>query len=112
MDNALVFFMANPAGCQAIKGALEDFCAASRAMVNLQKSFMILSPNVTVCFKELLKGCLEVDVKKELGKYLGLPIMFSSSKSKDFGFFIDAVNDRLSSWSTKCFVAGRKIGPH
>lgn len=85
-DDALVFFKTDPSSCKIVKGVLDDVCQASGEMVNLQKSFIILSHNVPSCIKAIFRASLGVKPKSEFGTYLGSPVVFSSSKVRDFLF--------------------------
>lgn len=108
-DDALFFIQADKDGCNNLKATLEKFCDISGEVVNLSKSSIIFSPNISDEERKERKDIMAVTIKSDIGIYLGSPISFSNSKTKDFQFLCDKVSARISSWSASTLTQAGKL---
>lgn len=58
-----------------IEWILAKFCDTSGQMVNISKSKLYVSPNIDLSFGEQLSDGFGIYITKELGVYLGMPLI-------------------------------------
>ena len=66
----------------------------------VSKSRVFFSPNVDVDTRESLCDILGFRSTPNLGKYLGIPLKHSRSRSFDFDFVLDRVKLKLAGWKS------------
>lgn len=69
-----------------IRGILRDFCDASGQKVNLAKSKVYFSPNTNDGLATSLSQELGVNITKDLGMYLGAPLLHQRLSKDQFTF--------------------------
>ncbi|KAL0455818.1 UNVERIFIED_CONTAM: hypothetical protein Slati_0921000 [Sesamum latifolium] len=83
---------------------------ASGLKINLEKSAMIFSKNVTPTSREHLAAILGVKVEERHAKYVGLPTIVSRSKRKVFDGIKDRIWSKMQGWvAKKRSQAGRVV---
>ena len=84
------------------------FCGASGQKVNLEKSVIFFSENV---HRDLANSIIhESGIKgtKQLGKYLGMPVLQKRINKETFGEVIEKVSSKLAGWKSRFLsLAGR-----
>ncbi|KAL0360875.1 UNVERIFIED_CONTAM: hypothetical protein Sradi_3772000 [Sesamum radiatum] len=97
-DDTLLFCQATYGAMEGVGRILKEFKAASRLMVNLEKSSIAFSHNVLDDLKENLASTLGIPVVARQDKYLGLWELVGCSKKEIFQNLKDWVSARLQSW--------------
>jgi hypothetical protein len=109
-DDLLLCAEASSSCCTTITRILEDFCLQFGQKVNLSKSKVFFSHNVSPILRHHLCGILGVTSTPNLGKYLGFPLRPNGRSTRDFDFVVEKVQAKLSSWKAKLLsLAGRVI---
>nr|XP_025611899.1 uncharacterized protein LOC112705278 [Arachis hypogaea] len=107
-DDLLLFVEASTNQMNVVKGVLEEFKLASGFQVNISKTSIFFSKNVTGQTKEEIKnqsGFIEADC---LGRYLGAMLTNARKGKEKFKNLIDKVAGKLKGWKSSCLsFAGR-----
>lgn len=83
---------------------------ASGQLINLEKSSVIFSKNLTCKQKQEIYSALGGMAEVKQGKYLGLPMVISRTKDQIFGYIRDNIKRRLDSWKKKFLSpAGKEV---
>lgn len=107
-DDLILFVEASVAQVRVIRKVLETFCLASGQKVNLEKSKKIFSKNVSRDMEGLISAASDIGCTRDLGKYLGMPILHKRLNKDTYGEVLERVSSRLSGWkSTTLSLAGR-----
>lgn len=81
-----------------IRNILDDFCRASGQKVNLSKSLVYFFNNVNEDLAASLSHSLGITCTKDLGRYLGFPLLHQRVTKQTFSFLLDKMRSKLSSW--------------
>ena len=73
-DDLVLFAKANLKNSQSIKDVLESFCELSGLKVNLLKSKIFFSPNVSQISRDSICETIGFEATSNLGKCLGFPL--------------------------------------
>ncbi|GAU25475.1 hypothetical protein TSUD_71290 [Trifolium subterraneum] len=93
-----------------MKNILSTYEFASGQSINLQKSEVYFSKNVSAPIKNSIASLLGVQQVMGTGKYLGLPSMVGRSRKATFKFIKDRIWKKINSWSSRCLSqAGREV---
>ena len=107
-DDLILFAEASVSQVRVIRDVLETFCRASGQKVSLPKSKIFFSGNVTRERGELISRESGISSTRELGKYLGMPILQKRINKETFGEVLEKVASRLSGWKKQTLsLAGR-----
>ncbi|XP_019094473.1 PREDICTED: uncharacterized protein LOC109129898 [Camelina sativa] len=107
-DDLILFAEASVAQVRLIRGVLESFCLASGQKVSLEKSKIYFSNNVSREMEQLISAESGIGSTRELGKYLGMPILQKRINKDTFGEILERVSARLSGWKSRSLsLAGR-----
>ena len=110
VDDCFLFFRGNINQAEKMKNILAFYEKASGQAINLQKSEIFCSRNVSTAEHNNIANILGVQVVLGIGKHLGLPSMIGRSKKATFNFIKDRVWKKINSWSSKCLSkAGREV---
>ena len=109
-DDCFLFFKAQESEAMHMKNILATYEAASGQSINLLKSEMFCSRNVSDELRQSLADTLGVRQVLGTWKYLGLPYMVGRRKKSTFKFIKDIIWNKINSWSSRCLSqAGREI---
>ena len=97
-DDLVLFTKADHKNCQSVKEVLESFCDLPGQKVNLNKSKVFFSPNVSPTLCSEFRAVFGFESTPNLGKYLGLPIKHIGSLSQDYDFVVKRVQSKLIRW--------------
>lgn len=86
---------------KTVKQCLKLFCLASRNMVNVEKTKMIVSKNVHISRAQGLERVTRYGITDDLGKYLGVPILHSRQTKATYEYLVEKVQKRMSSWKAQ-----------
>ncbi|MCH87437.1 CNGC5-like protein [Trifolium medium] len=89
---------ANANEAQHLLRILKEYEKASGQQINLAKSEVFISNNMSSAAKEDLANILGVRHAIGTGPYLGLPSMIGRSKKDTFNFIKDRIWKRMNSW--------------
>ena len=108
-DNFMLFARANSQNCVAIVEVLDNFCKLAGQKVNLAKSRILFSPNVSKRCKRSICRKLGINATQNLGRYLGFPLIYQGRNGDAFNFLIDKVQKKLSGWKAKFLSKAGKL---
>ncbi|KAL0453569.1 UNVERIFIED_CONTAM: hypothetical protein Slati_1335000 [Sesamum latifolium] len=100
-DNTLIFCQATSNAMACIKRLLESLERALGLKINLEKSAMVFSINVSSTARENLAAILGVTVEERHAKYLGLPTIIGRSKREVFDSVKDRIWSKMQGWAVK-----------
>ena len=107
-DDLILFAEASLTQIRVIREVLEKFCKASGQKVSLPKSKFFFSSNVTRERGERISRESGIASTRDLGKYLGMPILQKRINKDTFGEVLEKVASRLSGWKKQTLsLAGR-----
>ncbi|GAU45528.1 hypothetical protein TSUD_400750 [Trifolium subterraneum] len=109
-DDCFLFCRANVAEVNELMRILHTYETASGQEVNLVKSEVFISRNMSQAAKEYLSRILGVKLVLSTGIYLGLPSMVGRSKKAIFSYIKDRIWKRINSWRGRALSkAGKEI---
>lgn len=97
-DDLILFAEASVNQIRVIRKVLERFCTASGQKVSLEKSKIFFSSNVSLDLEKLISDESGIKATRDLGKYLGMPVLHKRINKDTFGEFLEKVSSRLSGW--------------
>ncbi|KAG7579838.1 Ribonuclease H domain [Arabidopsis thaliana x Arabidopsis arenosa] len=97
-DDLILFAEASVAQIRIIRRVLERFCIASGQKVSLEKSKIFFSENVHRDLIKLISDESGIQATRELGKYLGMPILQKRINKDTYGEVLEKMSTRLSGW--------------
>ncbi|KAG7591715.1 Zinc finger CCHC-type [Arabidopsis thaliana x Arabidopsis arenosa] len=107
-DDLILFAEASVSQIRVIRRVLENFCRASGQKVSLEKSKIYFSENVHRDLEKLISDESGIKSTKDLGKYLGMPVLQKRINKNTFGEVLERVSTRLSGWKGRMLSqAGR-----
>lgn len=101
-DDNIVFCRAKPNEAKTVMDILNHYQEISGQKINLDKSEMIFSPNISQTYKHQIQTYLPIKISDSIQKYLGMPTQFGRSKEQDFHFIMDKIWKKLKGWKEKC----------
>ncbi|XP_039042210.1 uncharacterized protein LOC120181045 [Hibiscus syriacus] len=94
---------------QYMKGCLDEFSRAAGVEVNLLKSKLFISPNISSSTAQYLSELCGIPLTDNLGTYLGVPIIHKRVNAGTYDSLIEKVMKRLAGWKGRVLtMAGRK----
>lgn len=107
-DDLILFAEASISQIRIIRKVLERFCEVSGQKVSLEKSLIFFSENVHRDLAHQISNESGIKDTKELGKYLGMPVLQKRINEETFGEVIEKVSSKLAGWKKKFLsLAGR-----
>lgn len=107
-DDLILFAEASVAQIRVIRKVIERFCVASGQKVSLDKSKIFFSENVHRDLAKQISDESGIKSTKDLGKYLGLPILHKRINKDTISEVIERVTSRLAGWKGRFLsMAGR-----
>ena len=107
-DDLILFAEASIAQIRVIRKVLERFCGASGQKVNLEKSVIFFSENIHRDLANSISNESGIKGTKELGKYLGMPVLQKRINKETFGEVIEKISSKLAGWKSRFLsLAGR-----
>ncbi|CAA7023532.1 unnamed protein product [Microthlaspi erraticum] len=97
-DDLILFVEASVAQVRVIRRILEQFCVASGQKVNLEKSKIYFSENVSRDMGKLISEESGIGATRDLGKYLGMHVLQKRINKDTFGEVLEKVSSRLAGW--------------
>ena len=100
-DDMILFAEASIAHIRVIRKVLERFCGASGQKVNLEKFVIFFSENVHQDLANSISHESGIKGTKQLGKYLGMPVLQKRINKETFGEVIEKVSSKLAGWKSR-----------
>lgn len=98
IDDCLLFTEAKSSQVQLVKEVLDIFCKASGLKVNLQKSRFMSSNNISHVKIQKFASISLFQHTRQIGHYLGFPMLQGQTRNRDFNFILERINSRLAGW--------------
>lgn len=112
-DDLLLLAEASTIQAKVLSSVLDSFCYSSGAKVNNTKTQVFFSKNVSHKEAHNIGKLLGYTKSKDLGKYLGMPLLHSRVTKKTYQDIIKKVDKRLSGWNAlHLSLAGRVTLAH
>ncbi|WJX23528.1 hypothetical protein P8452_12731 [Trifolium repens] len=109
-DDCFLFCRANIAEATHLMSLLDIYSAASGQEINLSKSEVFFSRNLSKAAQDDLSGIMGVKHVLGTGTYLGLPSMVGRSKKSTFGYIKDRIWKKINSWRGRALSkAGKEV---
>jgi hypothetical protein len=107
-DDLILVAEASSDQSNLIRSILKEFCDASGQKLNLHKSQVFFSNNVSGDLASTLSRDLGIEITKDLGVYLGAPMLHRRASKSDYEFILDKMRKKLSGWKANSLsFAGR-----
>ncbi|XP_013739955.2 uncharacterized protein LOC106442870 [Brassica napus] len=107
-DDLILFAEASIAQIRVIRKVLESLCGASGQKVSLENSLNYYSENVHSDLASAISHESGIKGTKDLGKYLGMPVLQKMINKETFGAVIEKVSSKLVGWKRRFLsLAGR-----
>nr|XP_027081023.1 uncharacterized protein LOC113703745 [Coffea arabica] len=100
-DDSLIFCKADTSQAEEVLRILEKYGKGSGQMINMDKSSVFFSKNVTQEDQEEICSRLGNIRRVHQGKYLGLPMVITRTKEQIFGYIRDKCQKKVSNWCNK-----------
>ncbi|OMO84846.1 reverse transcriptase [Corchorus capsularis] len=108
-DDLMLFGPASEEQVNLIMDVLLDFGKASGLEMNLLKSKLWVSPNISKQQAGRLSSLCGIPLGQDLGTYLGVPIIHTKVTRSTYSYVIDRVLKKLANWKGKVLsYAGRR----
>nr|XP_027088580.1 uncharacterized protein LOC113709937 [Coffea arabica] len=107
-NDSLIFCKAEREEARELIQILRKYEKGSGQSINLEKSSVFFSSNVSHQRKvEVIQSLGTIQVATQ-GKYLRLPMVITRSKQQVFGYIKDSISRRMNSWKNKLLSQGGK----
>lgn len=107
-DDSFLFCDSSLSEVSSLKNILQTYEEASGRAINLNKSAIAFSKNVSSSLKLDISNLLGVFTTIGEGKYLGLPSMVGRTKKAIFSYIKDRIWRKIQAWSHKSLSKARK----
>ena len=107
-NDQFLFARARETDADGIMECINLFSTWSGQKINLSKSVIMFSKNVSPLHKGLLANILGINAANRREKYLGLPLVSGKEKRLALQEVIDKVNSRLQGWKMKVLSQAAK----
>ncbi|CAN1188671.1 LINE-1 retrotransposable element ORF2 protein, partial [Linum perenne] len=109
-DDTLIFGKATLSEASQIKLVMQRYCYLSGHAVNDDKSALFFSANTPEEVKLAISEALNIPTDTKLGKYLGMPAEWGTSKTSTFKYLLDRMQSKAESWTSLLLShAGREM---
>ena len=102
-DDSFIFVRSSLQECLQVKELLRSYEQTSGQAVNLTKSSVAFSNNLTEFDVQLLADCLGMEMVDFHERYLGLPVLVGRSKKATFAYIKDRLWEEVE-WMARLFV--------
>lgn len=110
VDDSIFFLDGKIQECQNLAAVLHQYCFASGQAINLKKSGIFFSRGCPQSLRDNMVRETRVPEIGNMGKYLGIPSNWASSKKEIFAWILGRINMKLEGWKEKLMSkAGKEI---
>lgn len=106
-DDYLFFFQNDNCSLPNLKNTILWYCSISGQSINLTKSDLFCSPNISLDDQQSLAAALQVNLVQNPSRYLGINFKFRGRRVADFLDLVDRVQTKLQGWKAKLLT---KVG--
>ncbi|CAA7024106.1 unnamed protein product [Microthlaspi erraticum] len=99
-DDLILFAEVSVAQVRVLRKVLESFCRASGQKVSLEKPKIFFSSNVSRELEKEISDASGIQSSRDLGKYLGMPVLQKRMNKDTFGETLARVSSRLVGWKS------------
>ncbi|CAM8966334.1 unnamed protein product [Rhodiola kirilowii] len=108
-DDSVIFLRARLEDVANLRRILALYEEISGQKVNVNKSEICFSCNVSPDLKDRICEMLEMKQVAKFSKYLGMPVVFSNNKTEMFSFIINKVWQKVQGWKEQTLsMAGKE----
>ncbi|XP_019085377.1 PREDICTED: uncharacterized protein LOC104714891 [Camelina sativa] len=107
-DDSLFFFKADKEQCGVVLDILKQYEAVSGQQINFAKSLVQFGHTVDDRVRSELHGVLGISNLGGMGSYLGIHESLGGSKTKNFSYVRDRLQNRTTGWTAKLLSKGGK----
>ncbi|CAL1413222.1 unnamed protein product [Linum trigynum] len=100
-DDFFLFAEAEGRQIDIIRKCLDDFCSSSGQKVNLSKSTIMISPNVSRDRRQRLENRAGIPTTTDLGKYLGIHTINGRVSKARYKELTVRIQKHLANWKTR-----------
>uniref|UniRef100_A0A2N9G4J9 Reverse transcriptase zinc-binding domain-containing protein n=1 Tax=Fagus sylvatica TaxID=28930 RepID=A0A2N9G4J9_FAGSY len=100
-DDVILFCKAKFHEVNSLVRCINTYCEWSGQKVSIEKSGFFTSKGVHAQFTMQLRNTWGFKKLPQHTKYLGVPLFLSNNKTKDFHYFQERLESRLSGWKSK-----------
>lgn len=108
-DDLLLFSKASPSFCSQILTTLQTFCSWSGQSINSGKSLVMFSRRIDPSRKALLSHILALPEGREMGRYLGVPLITGRLRPHHFSDLQARILARIGGWRNRLLSLAGKI---
>lgn len=101
-DDSILFAKASVQECSVIADIISKYERASGQRVNLEKTDVVFSKNVSAIRRQEIVATLGVNEVAKHEKYLGLPTIIGKSKKVIFAGLKERIWKQIQGWKEKC----------
>ena len=95
VDDLLLLAEASSDQARIVNSILEDFCISSGAKINITKTQLFFSKNIHNVEASRIGNFLGFIITKDLGKYLGMPLLHSRVTMNTYHDIVNKVEKQL-----------------
>lgn len=107
-DDCIIFLKATYKNACNLRKILDIFCRWSGQVISEPKSTLLTSENLGKSFSRGMANALKVQLAKNPGKYLGIPLQWGRISEKTYSEMTEKMINKLQGWKTKNLnIAGR-----
>lgn len=107
-DDIILFAEASFDQILVVRDCLDCFCAWLGQTINFEKSSLMFSSNVPQSTADDIIGLAGIPHTKDIGVYLGLPMINGRVSKNSFGYLLDKLHKKLAGWKADTLpFAGR-----
>ncbi|KAK0578928.1 hypothetical protein LWI29_018508 [Acer saccharum] len=107
-DDLILFGQASISQAKTMKECLDIFCDYSGQQVSYPKSRVLCSTNVKERDAKLIAEVCDSPITKDLGKYLGVPLIHGRVRVRTYWDIVERTQKRLAAWKMDSLsLAGR-----
>ncbi|KAK0606978.1 hypothetical protein LWI29_007229 [Acer saccharum] len=99
-DDLILFGQASPQQAQIMRNCLDIFCDLSGQQVIFPKSRVYCSSNINDCNASVLANICGSPIMKNLGSYLGVPLIHGRIKKDTYREILEKTQKRLATWKS------------
>ncbi|CAA0816243.1 RNA-directed DNA polymerase (reverse transcriptase)-related family protein [Striga hermonthica] len=109
-DDSIIFTKASTSDMGHILSILDHYKAAPGHLINLEKTAITFSPNISAQLQQEIGTRLRIHELQAHDTYLGLPSVVGRNKSRTFASIREKIWKRLKSWDYRFFSSAGKEG--
>ncbi|KAF7843976.1 dof zinc finger protein DOF2.5-like [Senna tora] len=108
-DDTILFFKADDLNCASVKNAIDMYAKLAGQQLNLDKSFLVFSPNTSRAVKDRIARHLGVAVSTKIDRYLGSFVDNKLSDPQNYIVLVERIGNKLSGWKAKTLSQARRL---